>query len=239
MHYAGLPADLGSLRRRPRVVIEDAAHALGALTPDGPVGNCARSDLCVFSFHPVKVVTSGEGGAVTTNDAALAARLRTFRNHGMVHRPEHGPWYSEIETLGYNYRMTDIQAALGASQLGKLGRFVGRRQALADRYHRLLEGAPLVLPPRAADGSTHAYHLFAVQVPDRRRVFEALRAAGIGVQTHYVPVYRHPAYAAPGVGPDQFPHTEAAYSGLLSLPMYPDLTEADQDRVVDTLVALL
>jgi UDP-4-amino-4,6-dideoxy-N-acetyl-beta-L-altrosamine transaminase len=239
VHYAGLPTDLGTLGRRPGVVIEDAAHALGATTPDGPVGNCARSDMCVFSFHPVKVVTAGEGGVVTTNEATLVERLRRFRNHGMTPRPDLGPWYYEIETLGYNYRMTDIQAALGTSQLGKLDRFVGSRQALAARYERLLAGTSVVLPPRAGDGSTHAYHLFPVRVPERARVFAGMRDAGIGVQTHYVPVYRHPAYAAPGADPGQFPHTEAAYAGLLSLPLYPDLTQADQDRVVEALVGLL
>jgi UDP-4-amino-4,6-dideoxy-N-acetyl-beta-L-altrosamine transaminase len=243
VHYAGLPADLSSLRSRPRVVVEDAAHALGARTPDGPVGNCARSDLCTFSFHPVKAVTTGEGGAVTTNSDELAERLRRFRSHGTVAKPDaagEGGWYYEVETLGFNYRITDLQCALGLSQLGKLGRFVVRRNELAQRYHELLDGvAGVELPPVAPFGSRHAYHLFAVRVPERRRVYDALRAAGIGVQVHYVPIYRHPLYADCGVSGADFPETERAYAGLLSLPLHPGLTDDEQDHVVDTLLHTL
>src|SRR5207249_4468101 len=167
VHYAGLPIDLRSFRRRPRVVIEDAAHALGATTPDGPIGNCAHSDLCTFSFHPVKTITTGEGGAVTTNSDELAARLRAFRNHGITPRPEVGGWYYEIGSLGFNYRMTDLQAALGTSQLHKLDEFLTRRSALADRYRRLLGDLPVELPPTAPPGRTHANHLFPIRVADR------------------------------------------------------------------------
>ena len=241
VHYAGLPADLRALPVRPRVVVEDAAHALGARTPDGPVGNCARSDLCTFSFHPVKAITTGEGGAVTTNSDELAERLRRFRSHGMVAKPEapgEGGWYYEVETLGFNYRITDLQCALGISQLGKLGRFVTRRNELADRYRALLADVPgVVLPPAAPRaGWRHGYHLFPVQVAQRRRVYDELRAAGIAVQVHYVPIYRHPLYAHTGVTGAEFPETERVYAGLLSLPLFPSLTEADQDRVVDALV---
>lgn len=239
VHYAGLPADLTSLSFRPRLVIEDAAHALGATTPDGPVGNCARSDMCAFSFHPVKLVTTGEGGAVTTNDAGLAEGLRRFRSHGIVQRPDLGAWCYEIDSLGFNYRMTDLQAALGTSQLTKLSRFVSRRQCLAARYRDLLAGLPVVLPPEAPPGWSHAYHLFPVRVQDRARVFSSMRAVGIGVQTHYIPIYRHALYADLGLDPRSFPGTEAAYAGLMSLPMYPDLTEDDQDRVVEQLARLL
>lgn len=239
VHYAGLPVDLARLRHRPPVVVEDAAHALGATTPDGPVGNCAHSDMTCFSFHPVKVITTGEGGAVTTNSADLAAALRRFRSHGMVPKPEHGGWYYEIESLGYNYRITDIQAALGSSQLAKLGPFVSMRNALAERYRRLLAELPVTLPPAAPNGWKHAYHLFAIRVADRRRVYEGLRAAGINTQVHYVPIYRHPLNADLGLSPAEFPETEAAYDGLLSLPLYPTLTKSDQDRVVDTLAGLL
>ena len=236
VHFAGLPVDLGALRHRPRVVIEDAAHALGALTPDGPVGNCARSDMCTFSFHPVKTVTTGEGGAVTTNSEEIAERLRRFRNHDIEPRPENGGWYYEIDGVGFNYRMTDLQAALGTSQLGKLVRFVSRRNELADRYRRLLSALPaVVLPAPAPTGWRHAYHLFPVQVPDRRAVYERMRCSGVGVQVHYVPIYRHPLYADLGVGPADFPNTEAVYAGLLSLPLFPDLTEDEQDRVVEVL----
>ena len=215
--------------------MEDAAHALGASTPDGPVGNCARSDMCTFSFHPVKAITTGEGGAVTTNSDELAEALRRFRSHGTVRRPELGGWYYDVATLGYNYRITDLQAALGASQLGKLERFVTRRNELATRYRELLAALPIDLPPAATPGVRHAYHLFAVRVPNRRAVYDALHAAGIGVQVHYVPIYRHSLYADAGPGPADFPETERAYEGLLSLPMYPALTESEQDRVVDVL----
>ncbi len=235
VHYAGLPVDLAALPARPRVVVEDAAHTLGASTPDGPVGNCARSDMCTFSFHPVKAITTGEGGAVTTNSDDLAAALRRFRSHGTVPRPELGGWYYDVATLGYNYRITDLQAALGVSQIAKLERFVARRNELATRYHDLLAPLPVDLPPAAPPGVLHAYHLFAVRVPNRRAVYDAMRAAGIGVQVHYVPIYKHSLYADDSHSGADFPETERAYDGLLSLPMYPALTEAEQDRVVEVL----
>lgn len=232
VHYAGLPMDLARLADRPRVVIEDAAHAIGAMTPDGPVGNCARSDLCCFSFHPVKTVTTGEGGAVTTNDAELAGRLRRFRHHGIVPRPDDGGWSYDVVELAMNYRLTDIQAALGTSQLRKLDTFVARRQEIAARYGDLCADLPIELAPEPAPGFTHAYHLFPVRVPRRREVYDALRAAGVGVQVHYVPIHRQPIHRLPV---EDFPGGEAVYAGLLSLPIFPDLTDADQDCVVDAL----
>lgn len=238
VHYAGLPVDLAALPVRPRVIVEDAAHALGADTPDGPVGNCARSDLCTFSFHPVKAVTTGEGGAVTTNADDLADALRRFRSHGTVPVPENGGWYYEIDSLGFNYRMTAIQAALGVTQLAKLERFVQRRNDLADRYRELLAGLPLDLPPAAPPGVRHAYHLFAVRVPQRRAVYDAMHTSGIAVQVHYVPIYKHPLYAGTG-GAAAFPETERAYDGLLSLPLYPALRDEEQDRVVEVLTRCL
>jgi perosamine synthetase len=239
VHFAGLPVDLGALVTRPRVVIEDAAHALGAHTPDGPVGNCARSDACVFSFHPVKTVTTGEGGAVTTNSLELATRLRRFRSHGMLPRPEHGGWFYEISELTPNARISDLQCALGASQLAKLERFVIRRNEIARRYDELLADLDVELAPAAPAGSRHAYHLYPVRVPHRRDVYEAMRESGIGVQVHYVPIYRHPLFAPFGVAASHFPETERAYAGILSLPMYPALTDAQQDRVVKTLAGTL
>ncbi|MBA2283549.1 MAG: UDP-4-amino-4,6-dideoxy-N-acetyl-beta-L-altrosamine transaminase [Acidimicrobiia bacterium] len=239
VHYAGLPVDLERLPYRPRVVIEDAAHAIGAHTADGPVGNCARSDLCCFSFHPVKTITTGEGGAVTTNSPVLADALRRFRNHGMVKHPEVGGWYYEIEDLAFNYRLTDLQAALGTSQLSKLKRFVDRRNELADRYRAGLAGLPLEAAPVAPAGTRHAYHLFVVQVDDRARVHAALHERGIGAQVHYVPIYRHPLYADLQVDPASFPATERAYERLLSLPLHPGLTPADQDEVISALQDLL
>lgn len=235
VHFAGLPVDLTALPHRPRVVIEDAAHALGARTPDGPVGGCARSDMCAFSFHPVKHVTTGEGGAVTTNSDDLAERLRRFRNHGIVRDPARGGWFYEIESLGYNYRLTDLQAALGISQLAKLDRFLDRRLALADRYDALLGDLPVELPPRGAAGFASAWHLYPVRVAHRLAVYDALRAAGVAAQVHYVPIHHHPLYRDSVQAP--LPETDKAYAGLLSLPLYPTLTDAQQDHVVASLRA--
>lgn len=239
VHYAGLPVDLGQLSHRPRVIIEDAAHAIGAVTPDGPVGNCARSDMCAFSFHPVKPITTGEGGAVTTNSEELAERLRRFRSHGIVRMPERGGWYYEVPDTGYNYRLTDLQAALGSSQLEKLGRFIGRRNELADRYRRLLADLPLVLPPAAPEGFGHGYHLFAVRLPDRQRVYDELRKRGVGTQVHYVPIHHHPVMAEVVLPPGGLPETDRAYEELLSLPLYFGLTDAEQNHVVAALTDVL
>lgn len=239
VHYAGLPVDLSGLVNRPRVVIEDAAHALGAVTPDGPVGSCSHSDMCCFSFHPVKPITTGEGGAVTTNDGSLAEELRRFRSHGIEQMPEHGDWYYEIHKLGFNYRITDIQAALGLSQLGRLDDFIERRNQIADRYRAALSRLPVTLPPAAPAGWRHGYHLYPIRVDDRRRVFDGLRSAGIGVQVHYVPLHRQPVYSDLGFGPEDLPEVERAYQRLISLPIHPGLTEEDQDQVIATLERLV
>ncbi|KAA0234484.1 MAG: UDP-4-amino-4,6-dideoxy-N-acetyl-beta-L-altrosamine transaminase [Acidimicrobiales bacterium] len=236
VHYAGLPLDLGRIEGRANVVIEDAAHALGALTPDGPVGNCAHSDMCCFSFHPVKSITTGEGGAITTNDAELAARLRRFRHHNIIPpSPDREPWEYDIPAAGFNYRLSDIQAALGTSQLSKLDRFVARRNEIAERYRELLAGLPLTCPPAAPPGWRHSYHLFPVLTPQRARVFAGLTDEGIGAQVHYVPIYRLGAREA---DPSRYPVTEHLYEGLLSLPVFPALTDGEQDRIVTTLEKL-
>lgn len=238
VHYAGLPVDLTRLSARSGVVIEDAAHALGARTPDGPVGNCARSDMSCFSFHPVKSITTGEGGAVTTNSADLAAALREFRSHGTRKTPEAGGWAYDVVSEGYNYRLTDIQAALGVSQLKKLDSFVERRNELALRYRSLFADLPVELPPSAPAGWRHAYHLFAVRVPDRDRIYDGLLAGGVRAQVHYVPTYRFTRFGG-GSDATRFPHTEAAYRGLLSLPLFPGLKDEEQDRVAHVLESLL
>ena len=238
VHFAGLPAAVEQLGRRPRVVIEDAAHALGALTPRGPVGSCADSDMCMFSFHPVKAITTGEGGIITTNDDALADDLRRVRNHGIVRDPAGAGWEYDVASLGFNFRLSDLHAALGLSQLNKLETFIRRRNELADRYRGRLAGLPLTLPPAAPPGSRHAYHLFVIQVADRRRVYDALRLRGIGVQVHYVPVHHHSLYRHTGSAED-FPETERAYGGFLSLPLFPALTEVEQDRVIVALEEVL
>lgn len=237
-HFAGLPVDLRQLdTQRPRIVIEDAAHALGAQTPDGPVGNCARSDLCVFSFHPVKAITTGEGGMITTNSDQLDSRLRKFRNHGITRRPEFGAWYYEITQLSTNARLTDIQAALGTSQLAKLDRFITRRNSLAARYRRELSDMPIVLPPAAPTGSRHAYHLFPIQVQDRKHVYTALRDRGIATQVHYVPLHHHPLYK--NASKPDLPHTDAAYRGLLSIPLFPAMTDDEQTTIIEAIREVL
>jgi perosamine synthetase len=239
VHYAGLPVDLRDLRGRPRIVIEDASHALGASTPDGPVGNCAHSDLTVFSFHPVKPITTGEGGMVTTNSRETAEILRRFRNHGIVPRPESGGWYYQIDDVGYNYRMTDIQAALGVSQLDRLSEFISRRNDIAERYRLLLRELPVGLPPIAPQGFRHGYHLFPIQVDNREVVFTELRERGIGVQVHYVPAHHHPINRDLGVKPGELSNCDAAYSRLISLPIFPELTDRQQDYVISALQTIL
>lgn len=239
VHFAGLPVDLSVASPRPRVVIEDAAHALGASTPDGPVGNCARSDMCCFSFHPVKPITTAEGGLVTTNDDDLADRLRRFRTHCIAHQPARGGWYYEIGEVGFNYRMTDIQAALGLSQLRRLEAFIDRRNELAERYRELLADLPVGLPPEAPPGSVHGYHLFPIAVRDRARVFAGLHESGIGVQVHYVPIHHHPVSSDIGLQPGDLPVCDALYERLISLPMFPELRDDQQLEVVGHLRRLI
>ena len=233
VHYAGLPVDLSRLANRPRVVIEDAAHALGAHTPDGPVGNCAHSDMTCFSFHPVKPITTGEGGMVTTNDDHLAERLCRFRSHGTVRRPDVAGWYYDVVEVGMNYRLSDLQAALGLSQLGKLERFVDRRREIAATYDEVFAGTAVRPAPRAGAGFRHGYHLYPVRVRNRREVYDALRAAGVAAQVHYVPIHHHPLYQREGVA---LPEADRAYEELLSLPMFPALTDVDQRYVIDELL---
>jgi perosamine synthetase len=253
VHLAGLPAPIAEIRAAVGdgvTIVEDAAHAIGALTPDGPVGACRHSDMAVFSFHPVKTITTGEGGMVTTRSEETARRLREFRSHGMVRdrarlAREEGGWYSEQQELGFNYRLTDIQSALGRSQLTKLERFVARRNELADRYRELLgEVAELELAPAAAPGHRHAYHLFVVRhrggASARKRLYEGLHERSILAQVHYLPVYLHPFYRDTyGYGEGLCPAAEAYYAGCLSLPCFPALTDAEQDSVVTAVRELI
>ncbi len=253
VHFAGLAAPIAEIRAAVGdtvMIIEDAAHALGALTPDGPVGACRHADMAVFSFHPVKAITSGEGGMVTTRRSELAVRLREFRTHGMIRDRSQlecteGGWYSEQHDLGFNYRLTDIQSALGRSQLAKLERFVSRRNELAERYRSLLgDVAPLELPPAPSVGQRHAYHLFIVRHRDgataRRRLYDGLHERGIMVQVHYLPVYRHPWYQRTyGYRQGLCPSAEAFYAGCLSLPCFPGLTDDEQEHVACAVRALV
>jgi UDP-4-amino-4,6-dideoxy-N-acetyl-beta-L-altrosamine transaminase len=249
VHFAGLPAPIEPIRELvgPDVaIIEDAAHALGGNIGGEEVGSCAHSEMAIFSLHPTKAITSGEGGVVTTRDPELAERLAVFRQHGMVREPERllhgegeGPWYHEQQHLGFNYRLSDIHAALGESQLGKLDDHVARRNAVAARYREALTGIEgLELPPEAPAGELHAYHLFVVHLSEgparRRELYERLLESDIRSQVHYVPVYLHPYYRETfGYGPGLCPEAERYYSGCLSIPCYPDLSPAEQDRVIE------
>lgn len=246
VHMCGQSADMariGTLARRYGVrVIEDASHAIGARLGERPVGDCARSDICVFSFHPVKIVTTAEGGVATTNDAMLAAAMARLRSHGVTRdsalmtEPSHGPWYYQQIELGLNYRMTELQAALGVSQMARLADVVARRTALADAYDAALAGLPLRRPGRLEQAQS-SWHLYVVRVAAERRraVFEALRADGIGVNVHYIPVHLQPWWRAQGFGPGDFPVAEAYYAGAISIPLYAGLSDEDQARVVAAL----
>jgi len=223
-------------------IIEDASHSIGADYLGAPVGGCAHSDITVFSFHPVKIITTGEGGIVLTNDAGLAARMDRLRSHGitrdpnlMTHAPD-GPWYYQQLELGWNYRMTEMQAALGVSQMDQLDAFIARRRALADAYDVALDGLPLRRPGRQ-DGADSSWHLYVIRLDDparHRSVFEALRADGIGVNLHYIPVHMQPYYRQQGFGPGDFPASEDYYSRAISIPLYPGLTDKDHETIVTT-----
>jgi len=253
VHFAGLPAPVRELRQSlPSGVriVEDAAHALGALVDGEPVGACRHSDMAVFSFHPVKAITSGEGGMVTTRDPELAELLRMFRTHGLTKTPDRltrndGGWYQEQQLLGFNYRLTDIQSALGTSQMRKLERFVARRNEIADRYRAELGSLDaLELPPAASPGDLHAYHLFVVRTREggvaRRRLYDGLRERGILAQVHYLPVYLHPYYRQTfGYGEGLCPEAERYYAGCLSLPCFPTLSDNEQRLVVETVAKLV
>ncbi|HVV58513.1 MAG TPA: UDP-4-amino-4,6-dideoxy-N-acetyl-beta-L-altrosamine transaminase [Gaiellaceae bacterium] len=245
--YAGQPAEYGALRelcdRAGVLLVSDACHSIGGDLDGAPVGSLA--DASCFSFHPVKHVTTGEGGAVVTADPEIAARARRFRNHGIDSdhrsRAAAGAWFYEQVELGFNYRLSDLQCALGTSQLRRLPAWIERRRALAARYDELLTELDGVEPLAVRPGVGHAYHLYVVQVDGQRdAVFSALRADGIGANVHYVPVHLHPYYRERlGTRAGQFPVAENAYTRLLSLPLFPAMDDADVDRVVDALAAAL
>ncbi|HEX3978504.1 MAG TPA: DegT/DnrJ/EryC1/StrS family aminotransferase [Solirubrobacteraceae bacterium] len=248
---AGLPADVGALaaaRERGVVVIEDAAHALGAIRDGRPVGSGA-ADMTAFSLHPVKAITSGEGGVVTTGSDELADRLRTFRTHGIrrgdpSEDPMHGGWHYEIDSLGFNYRITDFQCALGLSQLGRLEQFIAARNAVAGEYRgRLGAVERIVLPAAAPPDQRHAYHLFVVRFPEgperRRIVYDTLREAGIGAQLHYVPIPAHALYRRLGYGMTELPEAQAYWEQALSLPIFPGMQPGDVERVAAVIGAAL
>ena len=250
VHLAGQSCDMAAIHALSREygfrIIEDASHAVGGRYQGLPIGDCRYSDIVVFSFHPVKIITSAEGGMALTNDARLAERMALFRSHGMTREPAQmsrepdGPWYYEQIELGFNYRITELQAALGLSQAARLHSYVRRRHDLARRYDEHLAGLPLTVPWQHPDCYS-GLHLYVVRVEAARRrtVFDALRAQGIGVNVHYIPVYRQPYFQRLGDVGDTFPEAERYYAEAISLPMYAALTEDQQDRVIDALTETL
>jgi len=263
VHHCGQPCDMAGIhalsKRYGFKIIEDAAHAIGAkykaALPGGAsdarafeaVGNCRYSDITVFSFHPVKIITTGEGGVAVTNDAGLADRMQRYRSHGITSakeqmhaRPADEIWNYQQIRLGYNYRMIDIEAALGLSQLVRLDEYVARRHRIAERYDEALAGMPLQLPWQHPDGYS-SYHLYPIRVsPGRakrsqREVYEAFIADGVLVNIHYIPVYRQPYFEAMGFAAGYCPEAERYYKETISLPIYSTLREADQARVIHSL----
>ncbi len=254
VHFGGQPTEQEAIwelaRRYEFKVLEDASHSIGATRNGEPAGSTRWSDIAVFSFHPVKIVTTGEGGMALTDDAALAETMSDLRNHGITRDPDRfqgespGPWYYEQQMLGFNYRMTDIQAALGVSQLERLDEYVERRNELARRYDAALADLPLQLPTILPENRS-AYHLYMVRVrPDEspkphRRVFEELRGRGIGVNLHYMPVHLQPYYRRLGFTEGMFPEAEAYGAEAITLPLYPGLADEQQEQVITVLEKVL
>lgn len=250
VHFAGRSCDMEAIAGLGREfgfrIMEDASHALGARYRDTRVGASRYSDLTTLSFHAVKLITSAEGGMLTTSDPELAERLGRLRTHGITRDPQQmlgasqGPWYYEQVELGFNFRLTDLQAALGASQMQRLPEFLARRQQLLRRYRELLAGFPHTLPAADADADS-AWHLFVVRVAaaQRRRIFESMRAAGIGVNVHYIPVHLQPDYQKLGFAAGQFPVAERYYEEALTLPLHAALRDDEQDQVVAALAQAL
>lgn len=254
VHLCGQPCDMKAIHALSKVygfrIIEDASHAIGGKYRSEPIGNCRYSDITIFSFHPVKIITTGEGGMAITNSPELAERMGLLRSHGITRNPAlmsgemDGSWYYEQVELGFNYRMTDIQGALGASQMQRLGHYVSRRHELARRYDRLLADLPLTLPWQHPDGYS-GLHLYVIRLQldkinrSHRDVFESLREKEIMVNLHYIPVHTQPYYQRMGFKQGQFPEAERYYSEAISIPLYPTMTVGQQDEVIAALRAVL
>lgn len=253
VHFTGEPCDMAAIHALSQQygfkVIEDASHAIGGKYYNQPIGNCEFSDITVFSFHPVKIITTAEGGLATTNDPVLAEKMQLLRSHGitraanlMTHEPDGGWYYQQID-LGFNYRMTELQGALGVSQMNYLDDFVTRRHQLAKRYDELLTDLPIMLPYRNP-ANYSGFHLYPIQLTadsgkTRKQVFDSLRAQNIGVNVHYIPVHTQPYYAKLGFKQGDFPHAESYYAQAISLPLYYDLSEASQAQVVNAIYQAL
>lgn len=247
VHFTGQPCDLDAIHTIATeyglIVIEDAAHALGAEYKGKKIGGL--SDMTVFSFHPVKHITTGEGGTVTTNDEQLFERLKLFRTHGITRdkslmiNKEDGWFYEQLE-LGYNYRITDFQCALGISQMKKLDRFIGRRLEIAAKYDAAFAGIEGVITPEQADECKNSYHLYVIQLTNipRNEAYNKCISSGLGVNVHYIPVYKHPYYQRNGYADVCCPNAEELYSRLISLPMYPSLTDEELEYVISVVEGL-
>ena len=242
VHFTGQPCDMDKIneiaKRHKLTVIEDAAHALGAVYKGIKIGSI--SDMTTFSFHPVKHITTGEGGMIVTNNEKLYERLKLFRSHGITREEKlllknEGPWYYEQQALGYNYRITDIQCALGCSQMNKLDMFLKKRRDIAERYNKAFAGNKNIVAPYQDESGINAYHLYVIWVkPEiRKELFIRLREAGIGVNVHYIPVYMHPYYRENGYENVTCPNAERYYGGAVSIPIYPALTKEEQRYVID------
>jgi UDP-4-amino-4,6-dideoxy-N-acetyl-beta-L-altrosamine transaminase len=250
VHFAGQPCDMERIHKLSQEygfkVIEDASHAIGGRYHNSPIGNCAHSDVTIFSFHPVKIITTGEGGMAVTNDAALAKKMQRLRSHGITREAQEmvgeseGSWYYQQIDLGWNYRMTDIQAALGVEQFNRLNTYVDKRHQLAKRYDNLLSTFPLTIPWQNQDGYS-GLHLYPVVLKlediskSRKQIFDAMRSKGIGVNIHYIPVHLQPYYSGLGFKAGDFPNAENYYDRTLTLPLFPMLTHGEQDRVIEAL----
>ena len=247
VHLCGQACDMRAIHQLSLIygfkIIEDASHAVGARYLDHPVGNCRFSDITVFSFHPVKIITSAEGGMALTNDSQLARSMELLRSHGITRNPammtqaSEGPWYYQQVGLGFNYRMTELQAALGLSQMGRLDAYVAMRHALVKRYDEQLSVLPVSTPWQHPDGYS-SFHLYVIRLAEgsrRRQVFETMRDRGIGVNVHYIPVHTQPYFRSMGFALGDFPQAERYYAEAISLPLYPGLSEADQNHVIGSL----
>lgn len=254
VHFSGQPCDMATIHTLSQQygfkIIEDASHAIGGKYKGEPIGNCRYSDITVFSFHPVKIVTTAEGGMAVTNADKLAEQLNLLRSHGITRdeslmtKPTDGPWYYQQIELGYNYRMTDMQAALGVSQMQRLDEYVAKRHELAERYNQLLKDLPITLPWQSKD-SYSGLHLYVIRLQldkiskTHLEVFSGMREAGILVNLHYIPVHLQPYYQEMGFQEGEFPEAEQYYKESVSLPMFPTMTEEQQNRVVSSLKYIL
>jgi UDP-4-amino-4,6-dideoxy-N-acetyl-beta-L-altrosamine transaminase len=254
VHLCGQPCEMDKIHELGKeygfAIIEDASHAIGGKYKDKPIGNCQYSDMTVFSFHPVKIVTTAEGGVVTTNCTKLATKLGLLRSHGitrdddLMNNESQGGWYYEQIDLGFNYRMTEMQAALGVSQMSRLHDFVAKRNELAERYDELLKELPLITPLQIED-SYSGRHLYVIRLKlneiavSHKECFKQLREKGIGVNLHYIPVHTQPYYRELGFVAEQFPESENYYKDAISIPLFHTMTEVQQDEVIAVLKNIL